>query len=85
MYFYKQKGKQVLDLRGDLILSHNPALVRGRVKSAAPAAVRNATYVENIPMMGFRAKLAATRIALRFIWSRENQALDADTIEAEGL
>jgi hypothetical protein len=35
MYFYKEKGEQVLDLRGGLVLTHNDALVKGRVKSAA--------------------------------------------------
>lgn len=30
MYFYKSQGKQVLDLRGDLVLTHNDALVKGR-------------------------------------------------------
>ena len=74
MYFYKRNGKQHLDLRGDLVLTHNDAIVKGRVKSAAPAVVRNATYVENIPSMGFRAKLGASRVALAFIWSK-SQAL----------
>lgn len=78
MYFYRSKGKQVLDMRGDLVLTHNDALVKGRVKSAAPAGVHNAMYIENLPAMGFRGKLAATRIALAFIWSGRSQALDAD-------
>lgn len=85
MYFYKAKGKQMLDLRGDLILTHNDGLIKGRAKSAAPAGVRNATYVEKIPAMGFRQKLAATRIALRFIWTKQSQALTSETIDAEGL
>ena len=85
MYFFKKNGKQMLDLRGDLVLTHNDNLVKGRVKSAAPAGVRNATYIENIPAMGFRSKLAATRIALGFIWSKKSQALTQETIEAEGL
>lgn len=85
MYFFKKSGKQMLDLRGDLILSHNDDLVKGRAKSAAPAAVRNATYIVNIPAMGFRAKLAATRIALRFIWAKRSQALTSELIEEEGL
>lgn len=84
MYFYKHKGRQVLDMRGDLVLTHNDTLVKGRVKSAAPAGVRNAFYVENIPAMGFRAKLRASCLALGFIWGAD-QRLTADTIEAEGL
>lgn len=85
MYFFKKNGKQMLDMRGDLVLTHNDALVKGRVKSAAPAGVRNAIYVENIPKMGFRAKLAASRVALGFIWSKESQALSADTIKEDGI
>lgn len=74
----------MLDLRGDLVLTHNRNLVIGRIKSAAPAVVRNGTYVENIPAMGFRAKLTATRIALGFIWG-PSQALQPETIDDEGL
>lgn len=84
MYFYKHKGRQVLDLRGDLVLTHNDALVKGRVKSAAPSGVRNATYAEGIPAMGFRAKLRTSWIALSFIWG-PNRSLRNETIEAEGL
>ena len=40
----KQKGKQRLDVRGDLLLTHNAGLVKARIKSAAPSAVRNAKY-----------------------------------------
>lgn len=68
MYFYKEKGHQVLDLRGDLILTHNHSLVIGRVKSAAPAAVRNAKYIAALPAMGVVRKLRASWAALRFIW-----------------
>jgi len=77
MYFFLQKGKQVLDLRGDLILTHNDALVKGRVKSAAPASVRNAKYIVNIANMRFIRKLKATFHAIRFIWGK-NQALKGD-------
>lgn len=84
MYFYKQKGRQICDMRGDLVLTHNDALVKGRVKSAAPAAVRNATYVEGIPAMGWRGKWRATLVALAFIWG-PSRALTKETIEAEGL
>ena len=74
MYFYNQKGRQVLDLRGDLVLTHNPALVVGRVKSAAPSAVRNARYICGIPTMGVVRKVRASWAALRFIWG-PSQAL----------
>lgn len=68
MYFYLQKGRQVLDLRGDLVLSHNSDLCIGRIKSAAPASVRNAKYIVGLPRMGVAAKLRASAAVLRFIW-----------------
>ncbi|MCH9838643.1 hypothetical protein K0U83_23470 [bacterium] len=76
MYFYKHKGRQCLDLQGDLVLTHNDALVKARVKSAAPAGVHNARYVPDIARLGFVKKLRASWSALRFIWSRKSQALD---------
>ena len=83
MYFYKSQGKQVLDLRGDLVLTHNDALVKGRVKSAAPAGVQNAKYVL-LPELGFVGKVKATFHAISFIWGG-NQALTKETIDSEGL
>lgn len=84
MYFYKHKGRQCLDLRGDLILTHNDALVKARVKSAAPASVRNAKYVLEIPALGFWRKLRVTFAAIRFIWGR-SRALKPETINEGGL
>lgn len=84
MYFFKKSGKQILDLRGDLVLTHNDALVKGRVKSAAPASVRNAKRIENIPNLGFWQKVKASRAALKFIWG-PSQALTKETIESEGM
>jgi hypothetical protein len=84
MYFFKKGGKQILDLRGDLVLTHNYALVKGRVKSAAPASVRNAKRIEDIPNLGFWGKVKASRAALKFIWG-PSQALTAETIETEGM
>lgn len=81
MYFYKKKGKQILDLRGDLILTHNLNLVTGRIKSAAPSGVRNAKYIPDIAAMGPFRKLKTTVAAIKFIWGA-SQALDADK---EGL
>lgn len=77
MYFYKSKGKQVLDMRGDLVLTHNSDLVKGRVKSAAPAGVHHATYAAGMPTLDTRAKLKVTWMALRFIWTRTSQELTA--------
>ena len=80
MYFYKDKGKQVLDMRGDLVITHNDSLVKARVKSAAPSGVQNAKYIV-VAGMGFVRKLKATFAAIGFIWG-ENQAL---SIDDEGL
>ncbi len=84
MYFYKHKGKQVLDLRGDLILTHNNALVKGRVKSAAPSGVTNAKYIKDIPSMGIIRKCRATWAAIRFIWG-EDQSLTKEAINKDGI
>lgn len=84
MYYFKKGGKQILDLRGDLVLTHNDALVKGRIKSAAPASVRNAKYVQGIASMGPIRKVKTTLAAIRFIWGK-SQALTKDTIESEGL
>jgi len=80
MYFYKKGGKQILDLRGDLILTHNDGLIKGRVKSAAPGSVKNATYIV-ARNMSFISKIKATFHVIRFIFG-SSQALDA---EKEGL
>ncbi len=84
MYFFKQRGKQCLDLRGDLILSHNANVITARIKSAAPTSVKNAKHICGIPAMGFYRKLKATRAAIAFIWG-PSQELSAETIESEGL
>ena len=84
MYFYKKKGKQCMDLRGDFILSHNNILVKARVKSAAPSAARNGLYVVDIPTLRFRGKLKATMGAIAFIWG-PSVALTSEMIEKDGL
>ena len=80
MYFYRLNGKQMLDLRGDLILTHNDDLVKARVKSSAPRGVRNPKYIL-IKDLGFVSKIKATWHTIRFIWG-PSEALDADK---EGL
>jgi hypothetical protein len=80
MYFHRKDGKQILDLRGDLILTHNDALVKARVKSAAPRSVRNPKYIL-INDLTFVAKIKAVFHAARFIFGA-SEALDADK---EGL
>jgi len=77
VYFFKKGGKQYLDLRGDFIITHNPVLVRARVKSAAPAAVRNATYIPVSSGFGFFRKCKAVIHVARFIFGKP-EALGAD-------
>lgn len=84
MYFFKQEGKQCLDLRGNLILSHNNALVKCRSKSAAPSSVKNPKYILNIKEMSFIRKVRATFAAIGFIWG-ENQALTTDNKEVSDV
>ncbi len=57
MYFFKHKGKQYLDLTGNLILSHNDHLVKARISSAAPCKVLNGRYVINIGKLNFPKKI----------------------------
>ena len=84
MYFYKQKGKQILDFRGDLIVTHNDALVKARIKSAAPASIRNAKYIVNLPARSFYFKVKATFAVIGFTWGK-NTALTPETIKEDGL
>ena len=79
MYFFLKKGKQYLDLTGNLILSHNDKLVKARVTSAAPTKVLNARYVINSGKLNFRGKLKATLIALNFIWGKPIPLKPEDT------
>lgn len=74
MYFFKHRGKQYLDLSGDLILTNNDRLVKARATSAAPHKVLNASYVSNagINLLG---KIKATTLCLRFIWTDRFKAL----------
>lgn len=45
MHFHREKGKQVLDLRGDFILTKRDELVTAVAPSAAPKRVRFARYI----------------------------------------
>ena len=82
MYFFKKNGRQMLDMRGDLVLTHNKDLIIARIKSAAPASVRNATYVTELHRLNVRGKIKASLVALGFIWSGKSKALD---VEQEGM
>ena len=83
MYFFKQKGRQILDLRGNLILTHNKNLVTGRIKSAVPASVRNAKYI-SVASFGIYRKIKATFHAIGFIWG-SSTALTEEEINKERM
>ena len=79
MYFYKLKGKQILDLRGNLILSHNTDIVRTRTKNNGPRHVVNGRSIKDIPNLKFFRKIRATWAAARFIWGK-SQAMNPRAI-----
>lgn len=68
MYFSKCKGKQTLDLKGNLILSKNAELVAAASKSSSPNFSTNPHYVL-LAKLNRRQKLVAMWVAFNFIWS----------------
>lgn len=70
MHFHKEKGRQVLDMSGDMVLTFNKDLVSARSKSAAPQVVRRATYICDMGRLTLRGKIATSFRALAFIWGR---------------
>lgn len=70
MHFHLKKGRQILDLSGNLILSKRDDLVTSFPSSAGPKRVRFAHYVPGLHKAGIIGKLKASRAALRFIWGR---------------
>ena len=71
MYFFKKKGKQYLDLTGNLILSKNKDLILYTAKSAIPHAVYNAKYLLKVNQYNIISKIKTTLIAIRFIWFKK--------------
>ena len=71
MHFYKHRGKQVLDLRGDFILTKRDELVTAVASSAAPKRVRFARYIP-LKDLKFWGKVRATWRAIQFIWTEGN-------------
>lgn len=66
MFFSKVKGKQVLNMQGNLVLTKNEKLVAVTVPSAMPARIQGGdhAYVRK------GGRIAATLTALNFIWSK---------------
>lgn len=80
MYFYLNKGKQVLDLRGVLILSFNDELVKTRVKSAGPTQVKAPEgYVKNLGKANFLRRIFITLRVIAFIWGKNKELKRDDT------
>lgn len=79
MYFFKKDGRQYVDLTGNLILSHNNAIVKVRSASAGPSKILNATYILNVGKLNIRSKFKATMMALLFIWGKPAPLLEHDT------
>jgi len=66
MRFYFDKGKQHLDLSGNLILSSNPEFISAPAKSAAPR-VHRARYIM-VARLSTLQRVRASYITLRLIW-----------------
>lgn len=82
MYFYLDNGKQHLDLKGDLILTHNEKLIKTRVKSAAPVSAKNAQYI-TVKKLSLTQKLRATFSVIGFIWGSDQSLKREDTAYRE--
>jgi len=78
MYFFKESGKQILDLTGNLILSFNDSLVKCRAPSAAPDSIKDVKKIM-INELTFTKKIAATFIVLGFIWGRNKALIPSNT------
>ncbi len=70
MYFYKERGKQTLDLKGDLIITTAKTVVTARSPSCAPRRVLNANKSICLPLLDTRRKkLMAIYIVACVIWN----------------
>jgi len=77
MYFYLENGKQCLDLKGDLIISHNDELAKVRVPSAGPKKISAPDgYILNLGKLKFFRKIRATFNIIKFVWTAK--PLDRD-------
>ena len=78
MYYFREGGKQSLDLTGNLILSFNDSLVKCRAPSAAPDGVKNAKKIM-INELTFIKKIWATFVVLGYIWGVNKALVESDT------
>ena len=66
MFFTKHKGKQHLNMHGNLVLTKNEQLVATSAPSAMPALIQGGVHA----YVRKGGKIAATITALNFIWSK---------------
>lgn len=71
MHFQKVKGRQVLDLRGSLVLTYKKRLIEGTSKSALPFSVVNAKFAQDLGQLSLARKLRVLFMVARFIFSRK--------------
>ncbi|MCH9712733.1 MAG: hypothetical protein K0U20_08935 [Proteobacteria bacterium] len=80
MYFYNDGKNQILDLKGDLILSFNSDLVKTRSKSAAPKQIKSPDgYILNIGKLGFINRIKLTLKVIGFIWGPDQELTEDKT------
>lgn len=68
MHFYMDSGKQCLEMRGDLILTHNDNIVTSKVRSAAPTHIYNYRCVRVQELKRLRQKFKALWACAKFIF-----------------
>ena len=79
MYFFGHKGRQVLDLRNDFIITFDKKLVTAKQHTSAPDRVSNATYI----LMHETSRLRASWRVLKFIWSKNLIKLKVKAAESD--
>lgn len=78
MYFFKKKGKQYLDLTGDLVITHNTDPLKTRSKSAAPAGIRGGRYIA-LHGKGFFRKVFIMFWVAAFVWRSDAELIPEKT------
>lgn len=67
MRFYRKKRKQILDLTGDFVMTHNDVIVTGVCKSASPGHVVIGSDTHMI-RGNLWQRLKITGSAISYIW-----------------
>jgi hypothetical protein len=69
MRFEKVKGRQVVDVSRDLILTEDPDIASAKIKSHGPSLITGGRHITNCGKLGLRGRFWASVWALKFIWS----------------